>query len=224
MKRRMRGRAKGRATGGMAWWLPVLTGACLMAAGCDGRRAEGNRAADNAAAVNETAMAGNAAEEMPQRSIIRPDVAPSPTPPPAPEPIEAVIAFGASGLKLDDAGRQAIDALLAAETTATGGPIILRGNTDSRGADGDNLVASRKRAEAVRDYMVAKGVAADRIRIIALGETRPIAPNARPDGSDDPEGRAKNRRVDVEIRPRITVPLPDIPAPDNAANGAADGG
>lgn len=200
-------------------WLPAMMGACLMATGCDIRKADGNQAANDAAnmAADANAMAANETEAMPQRSIIRPDVAPSPTPPPPPEPIEAVIAFGASGLKLDDAGRQAIDALLAEETTRTGGPVILRGNTDSRGADGDNLVASRKRAEAVRDYMVGKGVAADRIQLVALGEARPIAPNAKPDGSDDPEGRAKNRRVDVEIRPRVTVPLPDIP--DNAADG-----
>jgi len=200
-----------------AAWLPAMLSACLMTAGCDIRKADGNHAANDAVnmAAEGNAMAGNGAEAMPQRSIIRPDVAPSPTPPPPPEPIEAVIAFGASGLKLDDAGRQAVDALLAQETTRTGGPIILRGNTDSRGADGDNRVASRKRAEAVRDYMVGKGVAPERIQVIALGEARPIAPNARPDGSDDPEGRAKNRRVDVEIRPHVTVPLPDIP--DNAA-------
>jgi OOP family OmpA-OmpF porin len=37
------------------------------------------------------------------------------------------------------------------------------------------------------------------MRVIALGETRPIAPNAKPDGSDDSAGRARNRRVEIEL-------------------------
>lgn len=194
-----------------------LTLACLMTTACDRRGADGNAAANEAAAT--AAAAGNeanaAGEEAP-RSILRPDVVPVHAPEPPPEPIKAVIAFGTSGLALDDAGKQAVDALLAQQVAVSGGPIILRGSTDSRGTDGDNLVASRKRAEAVRAYMIERGVAPERITLVALGETRPIAPNAMLDGSDDPEGRAKNRRVDVEIQPRITVKLPEIP--DNAAS------
>ena len=66
-------------------------------------------------------------------------------------------------------------------------------------------------AEAVRDYLVKNGVSRARIDVIALGERRPIAPNAHADGSDDPEGRARNRRVEIEVL------LPDTaarPAPE----------
>ena len=142
------------------------------------------------------------------KSILRPDIAASEHPVEHIEALHAVIGFGESGLELDDAGRTAIDALLDQSTTKAGGPIVVRGHTDSRGHDADNRAASMKRAEAVRDYLVSKGVASDRITLVALGETRPIAPNALLDGGDNPEGRAKNRRAEIEILPPVTVAAP----------------
>ncbi|QKS02023.1 OmpA family protein [Sphingomonas sp. CL5.1] len=99
-----------------------------------------------------------------------------------------------------------LDDLLHQPATAAGGRIVLRGNTDSRGSDSANLIVSRRMAEAVRDYLVKNGVDRERISVIALGERRPVAPNAHADGSDDPEGRARNRRVEIEVL------LPDTPA------------
>lgn len=152
--------------------------------------------------TNMTALAdntGEAGQEKPSRSILRPDIAvPTPELPPE-ELIHAVISFGAFPFALDEAGRAAIDALLDQPAMKSGSAIILRGHSDSRGSDGDNLAASRVRAERVRDYLVEKGVAPGRITLIALGETRPIAPNATLDGSDDPEGRARNRRVEIDV-------------------------
>lgn len=143
------------------------------------------------------------------KSILRPDVVePEPAPPPL-EPLDVVISFAASGAALDDRARQTLDAMLAEPAFAAGGKITLRGHSDSRGHDGDNLVASRKRAEAVRAYLINKKVAPDRITLVALGETRPIAPNAKLDGSDDPEGRARNRRVEIEV----SLPQPPAPTP-----------
>lgn len=189
----------------------------LLAAACAPQTKQGN-AADNAVADNEAADdAGNAAgdnEAVEQRSILRPEVTPTPDTPRPLEPETLTVAFGTSGQKLDDAGRQAIDALLARPVMQAGGPIILSGHSDSRGSDGDNRVASRKRAEAVRAYLVEKGVDAKRITVVALGETRPIAPNANADGSDDPEGRAKNRRVEIEVGP------PEQPSPNPTAQPA----
>lgn len=185
---------------------------CIILAGCDqppsvnmvdnvGNAANG---LDNDMAANH---ADNAAE--PVRSILRPDVVEPEMP--KIEPLDAVIAFGASGLALDDGARAAIDALIEAPAMQAGGPITLRGHSDSRGSDGDNRVASRIRAEAVAAYLGEKGIAKDRITLVALGEARPIAPNAKEDGSDDPEGRAKNRRVDVHIAlPAVIVPSPAI--------------
>ncbi|QJU58870.1 OmpA family protein [Sphingomonas sp. AP4-R1] len=146
------------------------------------------------------------------KSILRPEIVePVPEAPPL-VPLDAIVAFGTSGLTLDEEGRKVLDAALASPAFQAGGRIIVRGHSDTRGADADNLVTSRKRAEAVRAYLLAKGVAADRIDVIALGETRPIAPNAQPDGRDDPEGRAKNRRVEVSIAlpPAKTTAVPAV--------------
>lgn len=162
--------------------------------------------------VDEAANTGgdnnvNAANAIePVRSILREETASPATP--VVEPVRIIISFGSSGLRADDAGRDAIDTLIETPAMKAGGQVTVRGHSDSRGSDGDNLVASRIRAEAVRDYLIEKGVAKDRIALIALGEDRPVAPNAREDGSDDPVGRAKNRRVEIDV----ALP-PDIAPP-----------
>lgn len=147
------------------------------------------------------------------KSIIRPTIEPVEleTPPPV-EKLEATIQFDDRNTDLTEPARTQLDQLLDTPTMRAGGPIVLRGHSDSRGSDGDNRVSSRYRAEAVRDYLESKGVAADRMTVIALGEARPIAPNAKLDGTDDPEGRAKNRRVEIEIDPPAAVATP-TPAP-----------
>jgi outer membrane protein OmpA-like peptidoglycan-associated protein len=71
---------------------------------------------------------------------------------------------------------------------------IIEGHTDSRGADDYNMRLSRRRAEAVRDFLVAQGVPGSRLQAVGLGEAMPIASN------DTPEGRANNRRVEVRLR------------------------
>ena len=75
---------------------------------------------------------------------------------------------------------------------------------------------SRLRAEAVRDYLTDKGIAEERITVIALGDGRPAAPNVTLDGSDDPEGRRQNRRVDIEII------VPEAATPDGADTAAPE--
>ena len=77
--------------------------------------------------------------------------------------------------------------------------VLIEGYADAVGSKSFNLRLSRARAEAVRDYLVASGIAADRLRAVGRGEIEPLAPNARDDGSDNPEGRAVNRRVELSI-------------------------
>jgi outer membrane protein OmpA-like peptidoglycan-associated protein len=71
--------------------------------------------------------------------------------------------------------------------------IKIAGHTDSQGAAQANLILSKKRAEAVRDFLESRGVAADRMIVQYFGEEKPIATN------DTKEGREKNRRVEMEI-------------------------
>lgn len=71
--------------------------------------------------------------------------------------------------------------------------IEVEGHTDDQGNDASNLKLSDRRASAVKDYLVKKGVAAERLGAKGWGETRPIATNRTPDG------RAENRRVEFRI-------------------------
>lgn len=174
--------------------------------------APANLTAEGNAAMPDNAMA---VEEEAKKSIIRPEIEPSPTPTPPAEPVERTIPFPAKGTQPDPAGLAQLDTLLADPVLTLGGPITIWGHSDSAGSDAVNLTASRKRAEAVRDYLVEKGVTAERITVIALGEARPIAPNRKLDGSDDPEGRDKNRRVEIKVD--LPTPAPSPPTETPAA-------
>ncbi len=202
------------------WAMLALLG---VLGGCEAREApRDNVVAENKSILADNAVANDGAVEAP-KSILRPDVMPDEVVKPAPKPIDLVVPFGASGLKLDDSGRALIDEMLANATTAAGGAITISGHTDTRGNDRDNLLASRKRAEAVRDYLLSKGVAADRMTVVALGETRALVPNAKPDGSDDPEARAKNRRVEVQVTlPGAAASLRAAPENGMAETSAVD--
>jgi OmpA-OmpF porin, OOP family len=78
-------------------------------------------------------------------------------------------------------------------------PIEIVGHTDSIGTDEDNLELSVERATAVETALRQRGLSVD-IVVDGRGESEPIAPNELPDGTDDPAGRAQNRRVDITIR------------------------
>lgn len=77
--------------------------------------------------------------------------------------------------------------------------IELGAHTDSKGNDGYNLKLSQRRAESVVKYLISKGIDKERLVPTGYGETQPIAPNEHPDGSDNPEGRAENRRTEFKI-------------------------
>jgi len=73
------------------------------------------------------------------------------------------------------------------------------GHTDSKGSDAYNLNLSRQRAMFIKTYMVNKGIAAGRLTTTGKGEKEPFAANENPDGSDNPEGRQANRRIQFRV-------------------------
>jgi OmpA-OmpF porin, OOP family len=78
--------------------------------------------------------------------------------------------------------------------------LTIEGHTDSYGGDGANLALSQKRADAVKQYLVSNlHIDPSRVHAVGYGETRPVANN------ETEEGRARNRRIDVIIRPRLAT-------------------
>lgn len=74
----------------------------------------------------------------------------------------------------------------------------IEGHTDSTGSVAHNQLLSQRRAAAVYSWLTNEGgLDASHFHIMAYGATRPRAPNVRADGSDDPDGRARNRRVEI---------------------------
>jgi outer membrane protein OmpA-like peptidoglycan-associated protein len=78
-------------------------------------------------------------------------------------------------------------------------PVSVEGHTDSIGGDGYNRRLSERRAQTVATALETEVVSSSRVHTRGFGKKYPIAPNRNPDGSDDPAGRAKNRRVEVII-------------------------
>lgn len=80
--------------------------------------------------------------------------------------------------------------------------LLLEGHTDIIGSEQYNLDLSLQRAKAVHEYFVQHGVSSERLQTDGYGFSKPIAPNFTQNQKDNPEGRAKNRRV--EISPKKT--------------------
>lgn len=87
-----------------------------------------------------------------------------------------------------------LDALQRGLAADASREVLIEGHTSSEGAEDYNRALSDRRARAVVDALVQRGIAATRLRAAGLGEARPIAPN------DDEAGRALNRRVEVRCR------------------------
>lgn len=145
-------------------------------------------------------------------SIIRDDFERPATTPTALAPLEMRISFAAGGVELSEAAIAELETVLESPQMAGGAPIVLGAHSDSGGTDAANLRATQARGEAIRDWLVERGVDADRITVIAFGEQNPIAPNALPDGSPNEEGRAANRRVD------LTIAAPQVPTAEERAS------
>lgn len=80
-------------------------------------------------------------------------------------------------------------------------PVLIEGHTDSKGKEKYNQNLSERRAKSVKNWLVENaGADGGRIKTKGWGEARPAVPNEKPDGSDDPDGRQQNRRVEITIK------------------------
>ena len=169
--------------------------------------AVGNRGDVDLATVNLVYKLGRPAARTPVpyvAPVAEPVQAPraveaTPPPPPAPVPVSEKVSFAAEALfdfdksVVKPEGKAALDDLLLKLQGMNTEVMITVGHTDSVGSDAYNQKLSLRRAEAVKAYLVSKGVDASRVYTEGKGETQPLADNKTA------EGRAKNRRVTVEV-------------------------
>ncbi|MBC8057306.1 MAG: OmpA family protein [Rhizobiales bacterium] len=132
-----------------------------------------------------------------------PAAAPAPTPAPAPvvvpTPTTEKVTFAADAFfdfdkaVLKPEGQAKLDDLVSKMRGINLEVIIAVGHTDSVGADAYNQRLSVRRSEAVKTYLVSKGIEKNRVYTEGKGEKQPVADNKTA------EGRAKNRRVEIEV-------------------------
>lgn len=104
-----------------------------------------------------------------------------------------IIEFDTGKATLTDAGRTLLDEMSAALLKLKEQKVVLIGHTDNAGARASNLSLSQARAEAVKAYMIQKGVKADAMAASGEGPDRPVGDNRSADG------RARNRRIEFKV-------------------------
>lgn len=125
--------------------------------------------------------------------------APAPAAAPVPAPVSEKVTFAADTffdfdkavLKAD--GKSKLDDLVSKLQGMNLEVIVAVGHTDSVGTDAYNQKLSVRRAEAVKGYLVSKGIEANRVYTEGKGEKQPVADNKTA------AGRSKNRRVEIEV-------------------------
>ncbi|MCO6173857.1 OmpA family protein [Flavobacterium sp. NRK F10] len=106
---------------------------------------------------------------------------------------ENAIRFNLNESSLTSTAKANLDKLVPVFKDYNDTNIIIYGHTDSSGNDDYNMTLSVKRAESVKNYLIAKGLSGSRFEIVGMGETEPI------DTNETKEGMANNRRVEFAI-------------------------
>jgi OOP family OmpA-OmpF porin len=131
--------------------------------------------------------------------VAKPAPAPAAKPAPAPAVTQSKITLQADTLydfdksTLKPEGKATLDKIARDLSKIKLEVIIAVGNTDSVGSDAYNMALGQRRAQSVKAYLTSKGVDGSRIYTESKGKSNPVASNATA------EGRAKNRRTDIEV-------------------------
>ncbi len=97
-------------------------------------------------------------------------------------------------------------------------PVLIEGHTDSKGTDDYNQQLSERRAERVRNWFLEHRIVEKRaVSTVGYGEKKPVAPNEKPDGKDNPPGRALNRRVEIVVNTCAGIDEPAVTTTPPAA-------
>lgn len=181
------------SSGGACWHSGTWTPAQAVIVGCDGVLA---KAVSIAPPVVE---AQPPAPPIPPPLVEQPPLVLPPAEPPAKRPppekitldTDTYFDFDKANLKLD--GLRKLDEIASRFKQMELEVVVAVGHTDSMGSAKYNENLSRRRAAAVKTFLESRGLQADRIHTDGKGESQPVASNATG------EGRAKNRRVEVEV-------------------------
>ena len=172
-------------------WTPATA-----AAGCDGAIAAPRAAAPAPAPAPAPRAAAPAPAAAPRAAAPAPAPAARPAPPPAAATkvtyaADTFFDFDKSVLKAD--GKAKLDDLVGKVKAINLEVIIAVGHTDATGSDAYNQKLSVKRADAVKAYLITKGIEKNRVYTEGKGEKQPVADNKTD------AGRSKNRRVEIEV-------------------------
>jgi len=116
-------------------------------------------------------------------------------------------AFASGSLQLEDGHQNMLATVVPVLAEYQKTLITIHGYTDSTGPAGYNLKLSTRRALAVARYLAKSGVSPGRLLVVGHGESHPIASNATA------EGRARNRRIEIELDPITAQAGTSAPAP-----------
>lgn len=117
--------------------------------------------------------------------------------------LAADVLFDFDKAEIKPQAQQALTQVATVIREKTGGTVRIEGHTDAKGSNAYNLRLSNQRAGAVKTWLVGKGgLNTVTFETQGFGAKQPVAPNTKTDGSDDPEGRQKNRRVSIVVRKR----------------------
>ena len=123
--------------------------------------------------------------------------------------------FAFDNFQLSETGKKELKLLAELLTAMPEYTLKLFGYADAMGSAQYNLTLSEKRAISAMKYMISLGIETKRLSAVGLGETNFVAINTNPDGSDNPDGRKLNRRVEFEIvgidAGKILIRRPVIP-------------
>lgn len=109
------------------------------------------------------------------------------------------ILYDYDSYEINEPSKKELDKLITILKKNKGIGVELSSHTDDIGSAKFNLNLSQKRADAAVAYILSKGIEKNRIIAKGYGKAHPIAPNKLPNGDDNPEGRAKNRRTEFKV-------------------------
>jgi outer membrane protein OmpA-like peptidoglycan-associated protein len=109
------------------------------------------------------------------------------------------IYFGFDSANIRPAAAKELNKLVTLLNDNSDLKIEMGSHTDSVASDAYNIQLSQRRAESTVNYLIQNGIDPNRLVAKGYGESKPIARNTNPDGSDNPEGRQRNRRTEFKI-------------------------